>query len=72
MSQQPTERNQQDICHKNEQNRINNRHAGTTNKTGLTTDMLEQQTKQNQHQTCQNDKQNRIGNIHAGTTNRTE
>jgi hypothetical protein len=52
-------------------NRINSKHAATTNKTGLTANMPQQQTKQDQQQICLNNKQNRINSKHAATTNKT-
>jgi hypothetical protein len=71
MPEQPTEPNQQPACRNSEQNRINNRHAGMTNRTESTTDMSQQQTELNQQQTCRNNEQNRINNRDAGTTNKT-
>jgi hypothetical protein len=71
MPQQPREPNQRYTYLNNEQNRINSRHAGTTNKTRSKTDMLEQQIKPDQKQTCWNNKQNQIKNRHVATTNRT-
>jgi hypothetical protein len=48
MPQQRTKPDQQQTCRNNEQNRINNIHAATTNKTESTTDTPQQPTKSNQ------------------------
>jgi hypothetical protein len=70
MPQQRTKPDQQQTCGNNEQNRVNNRHAATTDKIGLTTAMPEQKTKPDQQQTCRNNEQDRINNRHATTTSR--
>jgi hypothetical protein len=54
----------------NEQNRINNKHAATTNKTGSIIDMQEQRTEPDQQQTCR--KINRIGSTTDMPEQRTE
>jgi hypothetical protein len=70
MPERQTKPNQQQTCRNNEQNWINNIHAGTTNKTESTTDMPEQRTKLDQQQICRNNEQNRINNRHVVTMNK--